>query len=198
MGNEKMAETIPNKPQLTDDDVEMLFLAYSVHCGGAGDEACDGCPLYSEANDVTCAAYLMDVCRHPELYEVRDGLVEPVFGGKSSDEECFPTPPEITPQMKRQAAIRGIFERPEKWRYPVHHIGDGDCVQRVCFDAKGEECGTETVSGIEAKAELYEGLYHGVKPVFQDGKAVGLEDETGRVEFWLCDECTYAEWLAAS
>lgn len=184
---------------ISEDDLEQLVNEYALHCGGPGDERCfQGCPWNSEANDVACAAYVIDVCRHHELYEVRDGLVEPVFGGKSSDEERFPTPPEITPQMKRQAAIRGIFERPEMWRYPVRLIGDGDCVQRVCFDAKGEECGTETVSGIEAKAELYEGLYHGVKPVFEDGEAVGLEDETGRVEFWLCDECTYAEWLAAS
>ena len=184
---------------ISNDDLEQLVNEYALHCGGPGDEKCfQGCPWNSEANDVTCAAYVIDVCRHPELHEVRDGLVEPVFGGKSSDEERFPTPPEITPQMKRQAAIRGIFERPEVWRYPVRFIGDGDCVQRVSFDASGNEVGTETVSGIEAKAELYEGLYCGVKPVFQDGKAVGLEDETGRVEFWLCDECTYAEWLAAS
>ena len=183
---------------ISNDDLEQLVNEYALHCGGPGDEQCESCPWNSEANDVTCAAYVIDASRHPELYEVRDGLVEPVFCGKSSDEERFPTPPEITPQMKRQAAIRGIFERPEKWRYPVRNIGDGDCVQRVCFDANGEECGTETVSGIEAKAELYEGLYNGVKPVFQEGKAVGLEDETGRVEFWLCDECTYAEWLAAS
>lgn len=183
---------------ISEDDLEQLVNEYALHCGGPGDEKCESCPWNSEANDVTCAAYVIDASRHPELYEVRDGLVEPVFGDKSSDEERFPTPAQITPQMKRQAAIRGIFDRPEMWRYPVRHIGDGDCVQRVCFDAKGEECGTETVSGIEAKAELYEGLYHGVRPVFQDGKAVGLEDETGRVEFWLCDECTYAEWLAAS
>lgn len=183
---------------ISEDDLEQVVNAYAQRCGEPGDENCKACPLYSEANDVTCAAYLMDVCRCPSLYEMRNGVVEPIFGGKSSDEERFPTPPEITPQMKRQAAIRGIFDRPEMWRYPVRHIGDGDCVQRVCFDSKGEECGTETVSGIEAKAELYEGLYCGVKPVFEDGKAVGLEDETGRVEFWLCDECTYAEWLAAS
>lgn len=183
---------------IDEDDLEQVVNAYALHCGGPGDEWCESCPLYSEANDVTCAAYLMDVCRCPSLYEMRNGAVEPIFGGKSSEAARFPTPAQITPQMKRQAAIRGIFERPSDWRFPVRHIGDGDCVQRVSFDASGNEVGTETVSGIEAKAELYEGLYHGVKPVFQDGKAVGLEDETGRVEFWLCDECTYAEWLAAS
>lgn len=194
----KIAETVPDKPQLTDDDIEQLFLAYSVHCGGAGDEACEGCPLFSEANDVTCAAYLMDICRYPSLYEMRNGVCEPIFGGKSSEAACFPARAQITPQMKRQAAIRGIFERPGDWRFPVRRIGDGDCVQRVCFDSNGNEVGTETVSGVEAKAELYEGLYCGVRPVFEDGEAVGLEDETGRVEFWLCDECSYAEWLAAS
>ena len=183
---------------ISEDDLEQVVNAYAQRCGEPGDESCKACPLYSEANDVTCAAYLMDVVRYPSLYEMRGGVVEPIFGGKSSEAACFPTQAQITPQTRRQTAIRGIFERPSDWRFPVRHIGDGDCVQRVCFDAKGEECGTETVSGIEAKAELYEGLYHGVKPVFQDGKAVGLEDETGRVEFWLCDECTYAEWLAAS
>lgn len=183
---------------ISEDDLEQVVNAYAQMCGEPGHESCKACPLYSEANDVTCAAYLMDVVRYPSLYEMRGGVVEPIFGGKSSEAACFPTQAQITPQTRRQAAIRGIFERPSDWRFPVRHIGDGDCVQRVCFDAKGEECGTETVSGIEAKAELYEGLYHGAKPVFQEGKAVGLEDETGRVEFWLCDECTYAEWLAAS
>lgn len=75
---------------ISEDDLEQVVNAYAQMCGEPGDESCKVCPLYSEANDVTCAAYLMDVCRHPSLYEVRDGLVEPVFGGKSSDEECFP------------------------------------------------------------------------------------------------------------
>lgn len=188
------AETVPDTARLTEDDIEMLFLSYAVRCGGAGEEWCEGCQLNSEANDVTCAAYLMDVCRYPELYEIREGVVEPIFGGVSSGAACFPSRAKITPQMKRQALIRGIFERPEAWRFPVRSIEDGDCVQRVAFDANGNEVDTETVSGVAAKAELYRGLYEGEMPVLEGREAIGLRDDTGRIEFRLCDEMTHSEW----
>ena len=69
---------------LTEDQLETLVMLYAEYCGGAGDEKCfDGCPWNSEANDAA---------RHPECYELRDGLVEPTGWKRSSELPAFPRP----------------------------------------------------------------------------------------------------------
>lgn len=78
---------------LTEDQLETLVMFYAEYCGGAGDEKCfDGCPWNSEANDVACAAFVIDAARHPECYELRDGLVEPTGWKRSSELPAFPRP----------------------------------------------------------------------------------------------------------
>lgn len=78
---------------ISNDDLEQLVNEYALHCGGPGDEKCfDGCPWNSEANDVACAAFVIDAARHPECYEFRDGLVEPTGWKRSSELPAFPRP----------------------------------------------------------------------------------------------------------
>ena len=78
---------------LTEDQLETLVMLSAEHCGGAGDEMCfDGCPCNWEANEVACAAFVIDAARHPEAYEFRDGLVEPTGWKRSSELPAFPRP----------------------------------------------------------------------------------------------------------
>lgn len=91
---------------ISNDDLEQLVNEYGLHCGGPGDEKCESCPWNSEANDVTCAAYVIDVCRHPELYEVRDRLVEPTGWKRSSELPTFPRPCECPQKATESRLIR--------------------------------------------------------------------------------------------
>ena len=77
---------------ISNDDLEQFVNEYALHCGGPGDEKCESRPWNSEANDVACAAYVIDATRHPECYEFRDGLVEPTGWKRSSELPAFPRP----------------------------------------------------------------------------------------------------------
>ena len=60
---------------MNDNDVELVVMNALASCGSTED--CRACPLLSEANDASCAAYIMSIARHPDAYEIRGGRVEP-------------------------------------------------------------------------------------------------------------------------
>ena len=60
---------------MTEREAELAVMGALQACGPA--EGCGGCPLYAEANDASCALYLMALARDPGGYEMRAGRVEP-------------------------------------------------------------------------------------------------------------------------
>lgn len=58
---------------VTDAEFEVVLFAVIEHC--AEGERCDGCPLFVEWNDETCAKALLAVAREPGGYELSDGKV---------------------------------------------------------------------------------------------------------------------------
>lgn len=61
---------------MTDNEVELAIMNALARCGSTED--CHACPLFAEANDESCAAYVMSMVRFPGAYELRGGRVEPV------------------------------------------------------------------------------------------------------------------------
>lgn len=60
---------------MTEKEAELAIMGALAVCGR--DEDCDSCPLYADANDESCARYVMSIARDPEGYEMRRGAVEP-------------------------------------------------------------------------------------------------------------------------
>lgn len=60
---------------MTYDDVELSIWTALARCGS--EEDCRACPLCTEANDDSCALYVMRVARNPWRFELRGGRVEP-------------------------------------------------------------------------------------------------------------------------
>lgn len=61
---------------MTDEEIELAVMSALASCGSTED--CRACPLFAEANDESCARYVMAFARDPEGYEIRGGRVEPV------------------------------------------------------------------------------------------------------------------------
>lgn len=64
---------------MTEKEAELAIMAALSKCADGAD--CEGCPLYAEANDESCALYVMAIARNPERYEKRGGVVAPMKGG---------------------------------------------------------------------------------------------------------------------
>lgn len=60
---------------MTEEEAEMAIMRALDVCGM--DEDCYSCPLYADANDESCARYVMALSRDPSAYEMRGGAVEP-------------------------------------------------------------------------------------------------------------------------
>lgn len=60
---------------MTEEEAELAIMRALSWC--ALDADCAGCPLYAEANDESCARYIMALSRDPSAYEMRGGAVEP-------------------------------------------------------------------------------------------------------------------------
>lgn len=60
---------------MTEKEAELAIMEALAVCG-TGDD-CDRCPMYAEANDESCARYVMALSRDPAAYEIRGGAVEP-------------------------------------------------------------------------------------------------------------------------
>lgn len=60
---------------MTEEEAELAVMGALAVCGR--DEECYSCPLYADANDESCARYVMALSRDPAAYEMRCGAVEP-------------------------------------------------------------------------------------------------------------------------
>lgn len=63
------------KKGLAEGEVELAVMNALARCGS--EEDCHACPLFAEANDESCARYVMAFVRDPEGFELRGGRVEP-------------------------------------------------------------------------------------------------------------------------
>lgn len=63
------------KKGMTDNEVELAVMNALAKCGSTED--CHACPLYADANDESCARYVMGFSRRPAAYEIRGGRVVP-------------------------------------------------------------------------------------------------------------------------
>lgn len=60
---------------MTEKEAELAITGALAACGK--DDDCDGCPLYADANDESCARYVMALSRDPSAYVIRCSAVEP-------------------------------------------------------------------------------------------------------------------------
>lgn len=60
---------------MTEKEAELAIMQAFAVCGR--DDDCCSCPLYADANDESCARYVMALSRDPAAYEIRGGAVEP-------------------------------------------------------------------------------------------------------------------------
>ncbi len=61
---------------MTEKELELCVMRAMAACGGT--EECSECPLNCEANDESCALYVIAMARDPQGYEIRGGRAVPM------------------------------------------------------------------------------------------------------------------------